>query len=372
MDSQTTFCPNEACPAKGQTGTGNIRVHSRAHRRYKCQECHQTFTATKGTPFYRLRHAEELVVQVVTLLAHGCPVQAIVAAFQLDERTVADWHQRAAAQCHQVHEHVIEQPRDLGEVQADELRVKQQGAIVWVALAMQTATRLWLGGTVSRQRDRRLITRLMERVHRGALRVPLLLVTDGFSAYGTALRRVCREKVARVGRGRRRLQTWAGLCYAQVVKRYAERRVVAVERRIKYGAAEHVETLRHKAHESGVLNTAFIERLNATFRQRLTSLVRRTRALARRTLTIEHGMWLVGTLYNFCTPHESLRVREAAGETTQWTERTPAMAAGLTTHCWSVKELLWYRVPPPRWRPPKKRGRMSQAMKLTVARWCHT
>ncbi len=155
-----------------------------------------------------------------------------------------------------------------GCVQADELRVKRQGAVVWVALAMQTATRLWLGGTLSEQRDRRLITRLMEGIRRGALRLPLLLVTDGFSAYGTALKRVLREKVERTGPGRRRLQTWAGLCYAQVIKRYEQRRVVAVERRLKYGAAEQAETLRHKAHESGVINTAFIERLNATFRQR--------------------------------------------------------------------------------------------------------
>ena len=164
------------------------------------------FHRDEGHALLSLRHAEELVVQVVTLLAHGCPVQAIVAAFHLDERTVADWQQRAAAQCQQVHEHLVEQPRDLGEVQADELRVKQQRAVVWVALAMQTATRLWLGGTVSRQRDRRLI----ERVRRCARHLPLLLITDGFSAYATALRRVCREKVARVGRGRR-LQTWVGV-----------------------------------------------------------------------------------------------------------------------------------------------------------------
>jgi hypothetical protein len=98
------------------------------------------------------------------------------------------------------------------------------------------------------------------------------------------------------------------VCYAQVIKRYAERRVVAVERRLKYGEVEQVERLRHQAHAENVLNTAFIERLNATFRQRLTLLVRRTRALARRTVTIEQGIWLVGTLYNFCTAHESLRV----------------------------------------------------------------
>lgn len=347
-------------------------MHSRQHQRYRCRQCGRTFTATQGTPFYRLHHQQEMVVRVVTLLAWGCPPQAVVAAFGLNERTVADWQRRAAVQCRQVHEHLVTQPRDLREVQADELRVKRQGAIVWVALAMQTATRLWLGGAVSEHRDRWLITQLMRQVRHCALQLPLLLVTDGLAAYGSALRRIFRERVARAGRGRPRLQAWAQLCYAQVIKRHAERRVVAVERRIKDGAAEQVEALRYKAHAEGVLNTAFIERLNATMRQRLTALVRRTRALARRTTTIEQGMWLVGTLYNFCTPHESLRVREAADATIRWSARTPAMAAGLTEHCWSVKELLGYRVPPPRWKPPKRRGRVTQAMQLTIAKWCHT
>jgi transposase-like protein len=369
MDSQTAFCPNADCPARGQTDKGNIRIHSRIEHRFRCTECSKTFTATNGTPFYRLRYATDLVVTVVTLLAHGCPPQAIVAAFDLDERTVSDWHQRASAQCQQVHQHLVQQPRDLREVQADELRVKRQGAVVWVALAMQTATRLWLGGTVSEHRDRRLITRLIEHVRRCALRLPLLLVTDGFAAYGTALKRVFREKVERTGRGRRRFQAWAALCYAQVIKRYQQRRVVGVERRIKDGAVEQVEALRYQAHPESVLNTAFIERLNATFRQRLTSLVRRTRALARRTATIEQGMWLVGTIYNFCTAHESLRLRSTTDER-QWQARTPAMAAGITDHLWSVKELLSYRVPPTRWEPPKRRGRMSQVMKLKIMQWC--
>ena len=370
MDSQITFCPNPDCPAKGQIAKGNIVIHSRRHQRYKCKECGQTFTQTKGTPFYRLRHQQEMVVQVVTLLAWGCPPQAIVAAFDVNERTVADWQRRAAAQCREVHEQLVQRPRQLGEVQADELRVKRQGAIVWVAFALQTATRLWLGGTVSEHRDRWLITRLMQQVRRCARQLPLRLVTDGFAAYGTALKRTFREQVAGAGRGRPRLQSWSGLCYAQVIKRYPERRVVAIERRIKDGAESEVEALRHKAHSESVLNTAFIERLNATFRQRLTSLVRRTRALARRTVTIEQGMWLVGTLYNFCTMHDSLRVQGATTES-RFAQRTPAMAAGITDHCWSVKELLWYRVPPPRWKPPKRRGRVSQTMKLTIARWGH-
>src|SRR5207248_8032535 len=89
IDPTTTFCPNANCPARGQTGQGNIGIHSRKEQRFICHECQKTFSATKGTVFYRRRTSAETVVLVVTLLAHGCPVQAIVAAFGFDERTVA-------------------------------------------------------------------------------------------------------------------------------------------------------------------------------------------------------------------------------------------------------------------------------------------
>jgi transposase-like protein len=361
MDPTTTFCPNRACPARGQRGQGNIGIHSRKEKRFLCTQCHKTFTATKGTVFYRLRTATELVVIVVTLLAHGCPLQAIVAAFRLDERTVAAWWARAGQQGQAVQEYVVEQPRDLGHVQADEIRVKTQGGIVWMALAMMVHTRLWLAGEVSAQRNMPLIRRLIERVRRCAAHRPLLFCTDGLCSYIRAIRETFREPVYTGVQGRPRLRPWRNLCIAQVVKRYAQRRVVDVERRIVDGTPARVETLRRRAHGDGVINTAYIERLNATFRERLASLTRRGRALARRPLTLHHGMYLIGTVYNFCTPHASLgRVGSAT---------TPAMATGITDHCWSVRELLSYHVPPPRWTPPKQRGRPSHALKRLIERW---
>jgi transposase-like protein len=73
MDPTTTFCPNMACPARGQSGQGNIGIHSRKDKRFMCTECHKTFSATQGTVFSRLRTSAETVSLVVTLLAHGCP-----------------------------------------------------------------------------------------------------------------------------------------------------------------------------------------------------------------------------------------------------------------------------------------------------------
>jgi transposase-like protein len=362
MNPTAVFCPNLACPARGQAGKGNIGVHSRKDQRFICKQCRKTFSATTGTAFYRLRTSVEMMVIVVTLLAHGCPLQAIVAAFGFDERTVANWWARAGRQGQAVQVHLVEQPRDLGQVQADEIRVKQQGGIVWMALAMMIKTRLWLGGEVSAQRDMTLIWRLIERVRRCAVHRPLLVCTDGLCSYIRAIRTTFRDPVHAGTTGRPRLRPWRNVCIAQVVKRYVQRRVVDVERRIVDGTPTRVETLRRRSQGDGVINTAYIERLNATFRERLAPLARRCRALARRTLTLEHGMYLVGTIYNFCTPHESLRNTNGA--------QTPAMAARITDHCWTVQELLAFHVPPPRWTPPKQRGRPSRVLQRLTEQWC--
>jgi transposase-like protein/IS1 family transposase len=369
MDPATTCCPNLACPARGQTGRGNIGIHSRKEKRFICTECDKTFSATKGTVFYRLRTSAETVAIVVTLLAHGCPLQAIVAAFGFDERTVADWWARSGRQGQAVQEYVVEQPRDVGQVQADELRVKKQGGIVWMALAMMVKTRLWLGGEVSEQRDMTLIRQLIERVRRCAAHRPLLVCTDGLCSYIRAIRETFRDPVHTGKGGRPRLRPWRHVFIAQVVKRYERRRVVETERRIVDGTPARVETLRRRSQGGGVINTAYIERLNATFRERLAPLARRCRALARHTVTLEHGMYLVGTVYNFCTYHASLRLAAQATGTVA-TNRTPAMAAGITDHCWTVRELLAFHVPPPRWAPPKQRGRPSRALQRLIERWC--
>jgi transposase-like protein len=283
-------------------------------------------------------------------------------AFHVDERTVAAWVRRAGVQGQAVQEHLVEHPRDLGQVQADEIRVKKQGGIVWMALAMMVSTRLWLAGEVREQRDMTLIRRLIERVRRCAAPHPLLVCTDGLVSYIRAIRETFRDPVRTGKGGRPRLRPWRHVLIAQVVKRYERRRVVETTRRIIDGTPARVETLRRRSQGDGVINTAYIERLNATFRERLASLTRRGRALARRTLTLQHGMYLIGTVYNLCTPHASLP--HASGGT------TPAMAAGSTDHGWTVQELLSFPVPPPRWTPPKQRGRPSHTLKRLIARWC--
>jgi hypothetical protein len=299
-----------------------------------------------------------VAVLVLTLLCHGCPVQAIVAAFGLDERTVARWFSEAGRHCERVHEHLVEQGQvDLQHVQADELWVKQVGAKVWMALALAVPSRLWLGGVISRHRDLPLITRLVQRVLACAATRAILVCVDGLASYVTAFPRVFRQPLRTGRRGRPRLVLPDGFQLAQVVKHSAKRHVVGVSRRVIHGTLAGIEAVLTASRTGTVINTAYIERLNATFRAHLAPLARRGRAIARTEAALNAGMWLVGTAYNFCWPHDSLRLLAPDDAPHKWYQRTPAMAAGLADHPWTIGELLRFQIPLPRWIPPKRRGR---------------
>jgi hypothetical protein len=176
------------------------------------------------------------------------------------------------------------------------------------------------------------------------------------------MRETLRDPVPTGTGGRPRLRPWRHVLIAQVVKRYARRRVGETARRHVDGTPAHVGTLRRRAPGEGGIKTASSERLHATFRERVAALTRRGRARARGTLPLQQGMYVIGTVSHFCTPHA--RLASARGKT------TPAMAAGITDHGWSVRALLSDHVPPSRWTPSKQRGRPSHALKRLMERWC--
>src|SRR3954470_6846857 len=282
MDPRDQFCHNPDCVARGQLGLGNIRVHGLKERRYRCTACGRTFAATRDTPFYRLKKSADLVTIVITLLCHGCPVQAIVVAFGLDERTVAGWRDRAGRHARQFHHHrVLQGQVELGHVQADELYVKAVARRLWMAMAMAVPSRLWLGGVVSERRDLSLITAVVAMVRRAAKGMAFLVCVDGLASYVTALVRVFRDPV-RTGEARRpRLPAIAGLLLGQVIKHHSGGRLVEVTRRAVLGTAETITAVLSATGTGTGINTSSIERLNATFRGAMCPLVRRGRSLAR-------------------------------------------------------------------------------------------
>jgi len=358
MDACNQFCPNVECWSRGQIGQGNIVSHGSKRPRYKCKTCGRTFNARAGTALEGIRKSEEDFIKVTTLLAYGTPTQAIVHAFKLDERTVADWRERAGMHCEAIHKEKIEQGiLDLIHVQADEIWVKMKGTVVWVALAIMVSTRLWIAGEVSKKRDSDLIDNLMRQVRRCARSLyAVLICTDGFAAYPKSIIKAFRYKVkATPGPGASKKVVWPRLYIGTVIKRTAKRRVTEVSRRMSYGQWRKAKKLIKASKGGKKINTSFIERFNGTIRERFAPLTRKCRYAAAKTTTVHTGIYLIGCVYNFCSPHDALSKSQTKGG--YGFSCTPAMASGLTDHVWSVKELLTSKVAPPPLPIPKKKGR---------------
>jgi transposase-like protein len=240
-----------------------------------------------------LRTPTELVRRVSILLAYGCPTQAIVHAYGVDERTVAEWQKRAGKHCQQVHHAIVEQGRvDAHHVQVDEIRVKGCKMIAWMGLAIDVSTRLWMAGVVSMQRDTALADQLLHQVRACCQAVGArLFCSDGWAAYPNSIQRAFREKVKKtVGRGRACLEVWPDLCIATVIKQVKHKHVVEITRTMTLGTLEQAQQLLQATGGGTELNTSFIERFNGTMRERVASLTRKGRHAAHRLETIEAGM----------------------------------------------------------------------------------
>jgi hypothetical protein len=237
----------------------------------------------------------------------------------------------------------MRQQWDLQHVQADEMKVVTQSGIIWIAMVMMVSTRLWLGASVNRVRGKDLISACLDYAARCALCRPLLLAVDGLNMYAKAATRTFRSRHRLPGQ-RPRWFVWTDIVMTQVIKKPDGKRG-QIERIVLQGTAQMAERLRWLSGGGKQINSAYIERLNATFRQRLAPLARRSRALARQPQTLTHAVFLQGCVYNFCTDHCSLALPlYLSPKRRRWIRRTPAMAAGLTDHRWHIHELLSFKV----------------------------
>ena len=190
-----------------------------------------------------------------------------------------------------------------------------------------------------------------------------LFVTDGFKEYATALLthyghwvQPSRRQVTGPA-PKPRWRPAPGLLYAQVVKTVRRRRLVRVRYRVVCGTLAAIEQV--LAAHGWHINTAFIERLNLTIRQHVAAVGRRVMTLCKGEEGLHQQLALYHVYYNFCLPHASLRQAlpqpeptHGTGSAKRWQPRTPAMAAGLTDHVWTLREVLLFRVPP--WPQPQQ------------------
>jgi transposase-like protein len=363
MNPSEHFCTNLDCPLRGLTQQGNLWIHSRHPLRLRCKQCGMTFRPTKNTPFYRLQYEATFVTQMVALISYGCPLQAIVQVFHIEERTLSRWCDRAGDHAQQFHQSEVQTSRvDTQHVQADELQAKLPSRQrVWMAMAIATEFRLWLGGVVSPNRDRALIYELALLVKSCVKYLGILLCVDGLKSYVSQFLRVFRHGRTLPGGGGR-LEIDADFQIAQGIKRRQRGRCVEIVRRVVRGSWQKVMEVLHRTQTGQQIHTAYIERLNGMFRSWLHGLVRRGRQAWYDPKRLEKGMWLVGVKYNYCRYHSSLKEGKV--------QSTPAMAAGLTDRQWTLQEVLEKRQIPTKWeqwdRAWKRRRQKQQTKQKTT------
>ena len=184
-----------------------------------------------------------------------------------------------------------------------------------------------------------------------------LFLTDGFKEYRTALlahfghwvqpeRRQAQRPTPQP-----RWRPLPQLLYAQVVKTTRRRCLVDVTHRVVFGTLGAVHQVLSPL--GWQINTSFVERLNLTIRQHVAAVGRRVSTLCKGEDGLRQQLVVFQVYYNLCLPHASLRQplpqpvpTNGAGSATLWRPCTPAMAAGLTDHVWTLREVLLFRVPP--------------------------
>jgi IS1 family transposase len=377
VDTSMHFCPHTDCDYRGWLGLGNLRANGHPSggpwRQLHCLGCHGYFLETHGTIFHGKQAAGELIVRVLACLAEGLGIRATARVFEVDANTVLQWLVEAAEQLRAFSAYFLCDVH-VRQLQLDELyavlREVKSGGISeneaikrlersphWVWTAMDPDSKLLLVidvGTRTLEMAQRVVHRVVQVL--APTCVPLCL-TDGLKDYGTAFLTHFGHWIQserRHDKGPLPKPRWIPLpelLYAQVVKSYRRRRIVGVTYRVVFGTLERVQQVLVAC--GCKINTAFVERLNLDIRQRVATVGRRVNTLCQGEDGVRQQLVVYHAYYNFCLPHASLRqpllVPEAtngSGSAKLWRPCTPAMAAGLSDHVWSLKEMLLYRVPP--------------------------
>lgn len=342
-------CPNPACKYYGITDeTVHALVGNGGHGKQehiqdlKCQACERKFSTRYGTALYRLRTPSQRVGEVIAALVEGLSIGAAVRVFGVQEFTVRSWQTRAGMHAAQVHEQVMTQLR-LGQVQLDELclRLKGQAEASWLWTALDGCTKLMPVlrlGPRTQAMAHAVVHELKARLAAGE---PLPVFTsDGLALYFYALTAHLGLWLHDTVSGRHIWQLRPDLLYGQLKKHYRRRKLVGVERHALIGSLADLTQVLRAQGWSGLIQTAFVERANLTLRQSVHDLVRRTWGAAQSAGELMLRLEVWRGYYHFVRPHAALRQRVLVGGQLRWQQRTPAMAAGLTSHRWTMVEFL--------------------------------
>ena len=382
VDTSMHFCPHSDCDYRGWQGLSNLRANGHPSgsrwRQLHCLGCNGYFSEHHGTMFHGKQAAVELIVRVLACVAEGLGIRATARVFEVDANTVLHWLVEAAEQLRAFSAyflcavHVRQLQLDelyavlrevkSGELSEDEAIKHLERSPAWVWTALDPDSKLLLVIDVG-PRTLEMAQRVVHQI--GQVLAPdcvPLFLTARFREYMTALLTHFGGWIQlprRQDKGPMPKPRWMPLpqlLYAQVVKSYRRRRIVGVKYRVVFGAMERVQQVLSVCGRKS--NTAYVERLNLESRQRVAAVGRRVNTLCQGEDGVRQQRVVYHAYDNCCLPHASLRQLLPVPEPTNgrgsakvWRPCTPAMAAGLTDHVWTLQKVLLSRVPP--WPQPQ-------------------
>lgn len=373
-------CPHEKCLAYNRFGDDPIHnivgdgtyttVHGEVRQMYKCNLCGKPFSETAGTPFFGLKTPMKTVCIALQELAEGLGVRAVARIHGVKPDVVLEWLKKAGQHCQALSECMM---RDLNvtQVQLDELwtfvykkermlkeweKLHSEWGDTWVWVAFDPVHKLVIAVLVGERSEEEAIGFLARLRGRLADACQPLFTSDSLPHYVRAILQAFGVWIQPRRKGKRgrfpkpRQVPPEDLKYATVHKERKKGRVVSVTTQVIYGNQGEIqallEPLGHK------INTSFVERVNLTMRHLVSRLHRKTLCFSKKREYLVHHLHLALAYYHFARHHASLRVElpepiptRGNGSPKKWQQRTPAMAAGLTDHRWSLRELLMCPVP---------------------------
>ena len=366
-------CPNPACTHYRRMQQGNVSAiatyltPSGKRRIFRCHTCATPFSETRETVFFDLRTSEEKVMMALKMLLVRVDLAGIGFVLGVTEATVLAWLRRAASQAEALNRHLLRH-LPVTHVQLDEMwnfiarkharETDEAGESVpegedgrqWIWGSFAPEFRLMIAAVVG-PRTLDMAKEVVAVTKARVAGIPAFF-RDGFPCSLAALLAAFHvvTTFARTGRrGRPRLplcEPHPDLVYGQLVKQQKQGKLLTLSPRVVLGA-ERLTSL------GLTLSTALVERVNVTLRQALAPLVRKTPSFCKDRERLRQRVVFFQAFYNVARPHMSLRQPLPLHERTphgairpRWRERTPALAAGVTDHVWTFRELLTTKFEP--------------------------
>jgi IS1 family transposase/transposase-like protein len=314
------------------------RNECEAAAQWECGYCDSKHTAWLGTPQYRLKTPSQKVSLALHMHMKGVAAADISELLETSESTIQRWLDRGGQHSERLHARLFKN-LSLQHIQLDELvtKVRKRAKRVWVWTGMDVQTKLllaWVVGGRSQAEANQLVHQIEDRLQKD--HVPAF-TSDGLNQYFYAL--TAHWGFWTVVEGKRK-PVWVvapDLLYGQFRKIRAGYKLKYFYTRMLCGTrADMIQHLQGLG-LSGIIQTAFVERLNLTLRHIVPALRRRTWALANNIQSLRLRFALGAAYYNFCRPHQALKG-------SRYRHRTPAMAAGITDHPWKVREFVLHPV----------------------------